>query len=68
MTRIGLGLLIVGAVAFTIGGCYFTATEPPPPVLNQIGFACFLGWWLPGLVGLILVIVGLKREHRTNPG
>jgi hypothetical protein len=64
---IGIGLCFLTVVAFLIGGGVFAANGPLPVWLNQLGFACFVGWPGPAGLGIIFIIWACKAEHKSDP-
>ena len=56
---LGIVLMVVGFVAALVGVSAFAAPNPLPPLLDWICFLCFVGFWLPGGAGLLLLIKGL---------
>jgi hypothetical protein len=59
MRWIGTTLVLLSVAALLIGGSWFTATEEAAwsPALQTVGVACFFVWWIPGLVGVVLVFL-----------
>jgi len=67
MRIIGFTLLLLSAIAFFVGAGTFTMSGVPE-WLSTIGLYCFAGWWMPLIIGIVLLVLSPKprRPHAAS--
>jgi hypothetical protein len=62
----GIALLLASPAMAIVGAAIFTLPRNATPLEDVVGTICFFGWWLPGLIGLILLVVTIARTRRAS--
>ena len=63
----GIALLLASPAMAIIGAGIFTLPRNATSLENTVGIICFFGWWLPGLIGLTLLVVTIAGTPRATP-